>query len=505
MCIRDRYTSSVGIATTMNHMGGNVLPTNIEIVDDIDTGYQDGIHVVVDHKNHGMYHETNYVTISDVESDVLPTKLSSPYGEDSTSAISVDSSTNFTTFEGVGVAASNPGYVKIGNEIIKYTGVSGNTLTGIDRSTWDTARSNHLQGELVAKQEVGGISLGRINKTHYLGDVSASIIDAQKQAPIGYGHYTIKVDFAAQTSPTAIGRSTAESFPLLYVNDTKSTGGFNIKATQNMPFELISPQVHNITVAGTKVSAQMRTVSGTSLDDGAGKGIDLPFTNKGYETITLNKTNYLDTPRCIASRVNETSNSIIQQFSGDRSFNMRLNLESNDPRVSPIIDTQRANVILTSNKCDAPILDYIDDPRPSDIFMDPTGCQYISKENVLSNGATSIQIILDAHVSAYNDIRCFYAISDTANFEPIFTPFPGYTNLNNVGEIVDKEKNDGRSDKMVAYSDPGFLSNEIDFKEYTWSVDSLPKFLSYRIKIILGSTNQVYVPRIKDLRVITLA
>ena len=67
------YTSSVGIATTMNHMGGNVLPINVEIIDDIDTGYQDGIHVVVDHKNHGMYHEINRVTISDVEGDVLPT------------------------------------------------------------------------------------------------------------------------------------------------------------------------------------------------------------------------------------------------------------------------------------------------------------------------------------------------------------------------------------------------------------------------------------------------
>tara|TARA_Y100000593_G_C4191354_1_gene277082 strand:- start:242 stop:796 length:555 start_codon:yes stop_codon:yes gene_type:complete len=184
---------------------------------------------------------------------------------------------------------------------------------------------------------------------------------------------------------------------------------------------------------------------------------------------------------------------------------MRLNLESNDSRVSPIVDTQRANIILTSNRCDSPILDYIDDPRSSDIFMDPSGCQYISKENVLSNAATSIQIILDAHVSAYNDIRCFYAISDTANFEPIFVPFPGYTNLNNIGEVVNKEKNDGRPDKMVAYSDPGFLSNEIDFKEYAWSADNLPKFLSYRIKIILASTNQVYVPRISDLRVITLA
>ena len=72
------YTSSVGVGTTMNHMGGNVLPTNIEIVDDPDTGYQDGLHIVVDHKNHGMYHETNYVTISDVEGDIFTNKIKFP-------------------------------------------------------------------------------------------------------------------------------------------------------------------------------------------------------------------------------------------------------------------------------------------------------------------------------------------------------------------------------------------------------------------------------------------
>jgi len=511
------YISSVGIATTMNgggigtgHHGpdgGNVLPINIEVIDDPDTGYQDGLHIVVNHKNHGMYHETNYVTISDVESDILPTKLSSPYGEDSTSALSIDSVSNFLTFEGVGVAASNPGYVKIGNEIIKYTGTSGNTLTGIDRSNdWGTSRSNHLKGELVTKQELSGVSLGRINKTHYLGDVTDAMMESEKQGPIGYDHYTIKLNFAAQTSPTAIGRSTGESFPILYANDTKSTGGFDIKATQNMPFEIISPQVHNITVAGTKVSAEMRTVSGTSLDSGSGKGVDLPFSDKGYETITLNKTNYLNTPRLIASRINETSNSIIQEFPGDRSFNMRLNLESSDSRISPIIDSQRANIILTSNRCDSPVLDHADDPRVSDIFADPSACQYISKENVLENSASSIKIILDAHVNAYNDIRAYYAISDTTNFEPRFIPFPGFTNLDVRGQVIDKAKSDGRPDSMVPYADAsGFVSSQLDFKEFNWNVQNLPQFLCYRIKIVLSATNQVYVPRIQNLRVITLA
>ncbi len=499
------YTNSVGVGTTMNGFGGNVLPTNIEIVDDLYTGYQDGLHLTVNHKNHGMYHETNYVTLSDVSGDVIPTKLSSPYNSTSTNAISVDSSSNYSTFENIGVAVSNPGYVKIGEEIIKYTGVSGNTLTGISREQDTTTAENHLSGQLVRKYELGGVSLRRINRTHYLGDVTDAVMDANVGCPISYEHYTIRLDMS---SATGVGRSTADdvkSFPKLYVSDTKSTGGFNIKSTQNMPFEIISPQVHNITVPGTTVTGQIRTVSGTSLKDGSGKGADVPFVDEGYESITLNKTNYLNTPRLIASRINETSSSIIQEFSGDRSLNLRLNLESNDSRISPIIDTDRMNIILTSNRCDAPILDYADDPRTADPFLDPSGCQYISKENILQNGATSIKIIFDAHQSMYNDIRCFYAISDSSNFDAKFIPFPGFTNLDEQNQVINPDASDGRSDRFASDSNPGFISSDLDYKELSFTAENLPKFIAYRIKIVLASKNQVYVPRISALRVLTLA
>ena len=114
--------------------------------------------------------------------------------------------------------------------------------------------------------------------------------------------------------------------------------------------------------------------------------------------------------------------------------------------------------------------------------------------------------MLDAHVNPYNDIRAFYAISDSSNFEPRFIPFPGFTNIDNRGNIIDKGANDGRPDIMVPYSDPsGFLSPELTYKEHLWNIENLPKFFAYRIKLVLTSTNQVYVPRIRNLRVICLA
>ena len=36
-------------------------------------------------------------------------------------------------------------------------------------------------------------------------------------------------------------------------------------------------------------------------------------------------------------------------------------------------------------------------------------------------------------------------------------------------------------------------------------MEDLPPFKYYRVKFVLTSTNQTYVPRVSDLRVITLA
>ena len=91
-------------------------------------------------------------------------------------------------------------------------------------------------------------------------------------------------------------------------------------------------------------------------------------------------------------------------------------------------------------------------------------------------------------------------------FEPVFPPFPGYTNLNSRGQVINENNNNGQSDKLVPKSNGyGFDASAVEFKEYTFTVDRLPGFRNYRIKLIMTSNNQVYVPRMKDLRVIALA
>ena len=500
------YTDPItGLTTSLNtHVTSGVASCRLEKITEVN----DGLHFTVDHRNHGMHHETNRVTLSDVESDVVPTKLSLPYGSSSTSTISVVSTDNFTTFENVSVGATNPGLLQIGDEVIQYTGASGGSITGITRGN---NAKGYIKGTPVRKYELGGVSLARINRTHLLSDVTD--VDPN---PITFDSYTVKIDTSALTSaqtglpfsaPNRQSDGSAASNPKLYFNDTKSAGGFNAHATQNIPFQIIQPNIAHVTVPGTTISAKMRTLTAASLGGGLGQGTDVPFLDAGSEAITLNKSNYLTSTRMIASRINETNNTIPLSRSGSRSFNVTLTLETSNTNLSPVVDLQRMSAVLISNRIDSPISDYKQDPRVNSLFEDPTACQYVSRENSLANSASSIKVLLDAHINEFSEIRAYYAISAIPNFDPIFEPFPGYKNLNDLGQVISSAESDGLPDRFIPKADAGagFKSNELTYREYEFNMDELPPFKYYRIKFVLTSTNQTYVPRVSNLRVITLA
>jgi len=475
-----RYVNNSGITTDLNaSLGGGVY------IDEIITE-SDGLHIKVNHKNHGMYSENNFVAISDVESDINPTKLTVSYDSDSNGSISVDNASEFGTFEGVGVGTTNPGYLKIGNEIIEYTSVSGNVIGG--NITRGLNPLTYPIGSRVYKYENNGVSLRRINKTHDLNDVTI-------ENAVDFDYYHIKLDMSSD----GIDRSSGIGYQNLYQKQTKSSGGYSIKATQNIPFEIITPIVQNLTVQGTSISSEIRTITGKSIS-----GNEIPFVDAGFENISINNPNYFTSPRMVCSIVNEENN--LQNVPGNKSMNLRLRLDTSNTYLSPVIDTQRVSAILTSNRVNSAISNYASDARPNSILDDPTAFQYISKEISLESPATSLKLILNAYINSYCDIRAFYSISENSGFDPIFVPFPGYMNLDFRSQIISVEDSDGRPDKFITPSSSlKFESNFLDFKEYSFTADNLPSFRNYRIKIVATSTNQVYVPRIKDLRVIALA
>ena len=186
----------------------------------------------------------------------------------------------------------------MGNEIIEYTSVSGNTIGGNIVRAQSVVGSgpsiSYPVGTPVYKYEVGGVNLARINKTHDLSDVTVS-------NPITYNSYNIKLDMSTKWDNNSANddRSNDVGFPKLFLNQNKSAGGYQIRASQNMPYELIQPLIHNVTVQGTALEGELRTTTATSFS-----GTEIPWIDNGFEPISLNETNYLTTPRTIASKVN---------------------------------------------------------------------------------------------------------------------------------------------------------------------------------------------------------
>ena len=480
------YTNNSGVTTAINHPGVVVPISPIRET-------SDGLHFKVFHRNHGMHATGNVVTLNGLNTKTKPTTLTAEYSLTSTTAISIASSTsptNFGEFEGVGVGATNPGYVKIGSEVIKYTGVEGNTLTGITRGIDTTQTGRHTVNNLVYKYELNGVSLRRINKTHNLNE-------STNNERITLDTYDLKLDM----SDTDIGTNRSGSgLKKLFFSETVDGGGPNGRATYNIPFEMIIPQINTMEPTGTNIAPSVRTTSGTSVS-----GSEPSFVDKGFDEVSLRQENFFENPRIVASSENE--NLYLDELPGNKSFTMNLDLITDDTRLSPAVDLNQASVIFTSNRIDKPITDYATDPRVNSTVNDPNKFFYVTKNVALENPASSLQVFLDGYVPLESDLRCFYALNQDGPVDSvIFVPFPGFGNFNINGTTLSQGNSNGNPDLNVPKVDLVTPKPSISgYKEYKFSVDQLPPFKSFRIKVIGSSTNQATVPMIRNFRAISLA
>jgi hypothetical protein len=490
------YIDSLGNILKLN--SGNVYINDIELMND----FNDGLHIKVNHKNHGMHSLVNNVKIEDVSSDLPLVSLLNDYPLNSTSNILISSADNFIFFENELVSSTNPGYILLEKEIIAYTGVSGNELTGIVRGIDQTSITSHFTGSFVQKYELSGISLRRINKIHNLqnSDVENSItLDS----------YYIKLDMSSSNKGSIsinglngqVNRTIETLYPKLYISNTKSCGGSKIYCTQNISYEIVRPVIQTLTLPGTSINSSIRTISGTSIS-----GNEISYLDKGFFDINLNSNNYLNSSRIVASKINETSLLNNSNLLANKSFNLLINLETTNRNISPVIDLDRIGMIFISNRVNDVVTDYIVDGRINTNSNDPNAFTYITSNILLEVPATSLKVFLSSYINIFSDVRVLYSVSNEIDKNKVYYPFPGYDNLDSNKNIIDIKNNSGLPDKPTVKTDVlSFNSSELPYREYEFTADNLPSFKTFSIKIIGTSKNQAYPPRFRELRVIALA
>ena len=453
-------------------------------------GVYSGDYFKVDHFNHGMYSTTNKVVVNNIKSDVPSTVLTSQVTLDEVSTISVDSTSNFTTFEGRPVGSGYVGYVKIGNEIIGYDSVGSGTLSispngrGID----GTISVNHFSNSIVEKYEFGGVSLRRIN------GITTSIV-----APIDTDSYHIKIDRSNTKGNSRINDGATLNAPQLSFNDEKLIGGDKVTASENLMYDAVIPSYDILTPGSTTfVTGKIRTVSSTSVD-----GTEISFNDNGYEDVQLNSINSLNSVRMVASEANQDQ--YLTAMPRKKSFTTAITFNSSDPNnaLSPILDLESARSIFNLNRINKPITNYPGDNRVNSVLDDPHASVYYSNITNLQNPASGLKVIIAAERPGDADFRVLYTTikADSSEIEQSYELFPGYNNLKQTTEgllVVDPSKNSGLPDRKVRASLDG------EFLEYEFTIDNLDLFTGYGIKIVMSSSNQAQAPRFADLRVIAL-
>ena len=107
-------------------------------------------------------------------------------------------------------------------------------------------------------------------------------------------------------------------------------GGVNGLVSYNRKFERLYAHVNYIQAPNTKIESSVKTTNIVPVDSNTQNYIS--YSQSNFEKTFLNEEQFFTNQKVIASRINETLNSI------DRSLTYKINLSSNVSYLSPVID-----------------------------------------------------------------------------------------------------------------------------------------------------------------------
>jgi len=512
-------------------MQNTVIPVRTLAVNSI--FLEDGSTTVkVKHIDHHMYSTSNNVTIDGVKSGASTTLNGDITATAAT--LTLTSGTNFDDTTGkYANSASSEWFIKIDDEIMKYTAISGNNVSVLSRGENSTTAATHADGATVELYIIHRVPLTEINKTH------------TSLANIGIDSYTITL-----TSPPVINGATAlvngaiSSTTALVVDGNRGTievgmsvsgtgvdsgitvttvtnqntlvlsgaeslsdnvvltfaksgvaeiGGSVITATENAIIDYVQTMIGSLELPGTTIETSIRPTTSTSASGAQTSFSTLSAANA--RTIPLNDNYKFDLPHMVCSGINETN-----ELSGIKSLFIPIKLTTTSSTVSPVIDLQRTSLFAISNRLDN--IDTSSDVYPTTDFFpstepegDNNAAIYITKQIALENPASALKVLFSAHRPATSEIKVLFKLlrtDDASDFDDL-----GYTNFNT----------DGSPDEVV----PASADNE-DFREYSYTGgvtddgigESLDEFISFQIKIIMQGTNSAEPPRISEFRAMAL-
>jgi len=403
--------------------------------------------------NHGMHVTQSRVKLENIISDTSNAKLAASISTTNQSIQILDvtgASFNASTIEGwskinnLPVSGTNPGYIKIEDEIISYTGITNNTLTNCTRGDLSTTARAHSTGAIVQCFQLNGIPLSQLNTTHSITKV------------ISLDEYEVTVANRA--------------------NSKKQSGGSLVLATRNIQYEIIQPNLNIFTPSECQSNLTFTSVTGTSI----GNTVQQSFITKPAQSLENGVENIMTEPRLILSEPNR----VTYQNSAEGTLNTIVSFSTTTDRLSPILDIDGSSITTISNRLNKELDTQGNLDLTSELL--PKGgkhSSYITKKVVLETAATSVKVLFDGIRNPSNDIKVFVKIKGDSN--------PNSFDDMNYVEIP-----------TTSYPTS---STSTQFRAFDYEIRSLKEFKEFSIKVVLIGNDQSSVPMVRNFRAIALA
>jgi|DEB0MinimDraft_10_1074344.scaffolds.fasta_scaffold05300_3 hypothetical protein len=264
-------------------------------------------------------------------------------------------------------------------------------------------------------------------------------------------------------------------------------GGSNIIATSQIKYDVIQPSigVYNPRNTGSF------SITGNLTTSKSFAGTETAYGTTSNVALINDKDTILDNPHVVMNDSNEDLHSITQSTVLSATFS--TDVGSN--KVAPFLDAQRSNLTLIGNIIDnqdsaattgfnVP-LNFVAETHPEN---GTSLAKHITKPITLEEPATGLKIIYAANVQEGTTIDVFYRTARIGSDSD-------FTKTSFIETTVD--------------ADPGKSPGQKQFREYehtigALSADTLDEFNTFQVKLVMNSTNQSIVPRVRDLTVIAL-
>lgn len=402
-------------------IGNSVANVDLMLRNKIDYGYRkllnncirftkDSNLIRIYYPHHGYYSTNTQLEISNVKSEIDNTIYTGTNVLVNNTPVNLQLANipnNYINPNNQPVSSTNPGFIKIKNSIIKFTGINYNTKTLLNCVLDQGLPVFVSNGTIVEWYMLYGIPLTEINKTHLVTD---------------YTYDEIIINLGSYVS-----------------NSTSSGGGNEIYASELHIYNHLYPNFYLLNPSNTNTRIRYRAVK---------------LSNKSYSNwrfVTNTEENFI-------------GDSHIIEFNSPQVPNFGIELNSSNPKLSPIIDLNKSSVITYAYRIG----------------------KISNTENKLIFETLPIRI---NRISKY--IRAYLKVK-----------------LNNAKKIEVQYRTtileSGRPIESNPWVTMEFLNSTLvdNFEEMLYSSDEIQKFNQFQIRILAYSDNYISYPEIDNLRII---